>query len=167
MASGWLHIYLWVRVYLRVDAYYLSIYVLYPARRATKHLLCSPHIYLVSVFETHFHFSHRCLIADHHSTLEVKIPIYLLHFSEKVGKRDCAVVWNFSRKQNCWGNYLIWSNLPWRNLRIWAKDKFKQFFLSEESFLTGHRLETLFSQCLVLKIKHTNIFSLKLENICK
>lgn len=167
MASGWLYIYLWVHVYLWVGAYYLGIYTLYAARRATKHLLCFPHIYLVSIFQTHFHFSHHCLITDCDSTLEVKIHMYPLHFNDKVGKTDCWMGGNIRRNQNCWGQHLIGSDLPWWNLRIWAKDKFKQFFLSEEYFLTGHWLETLFSQCFILKIKHTIIFSLKVENVCK
>lgn len=88
MAPGWLHIYLWGRVYLWVGAYYLGIYTLYAARGATKHLLCSPRISLVSVLETHFHFSHRCPRTDRDSALQVKIHVDLLHFNEKAGESN-------------------------------------------------------------------------------
>lgn len=37
---------------------------------------------------------------------------------------------------NCWGKYLLWNNLPRWNLRIPAKDKWKQFLLSQEFHLS-------------------------------
>jgi len=144
---------------------HLGTYTLPAAQRATTHPLRSPPVDLVSVSEARLRFSHRRLMTDHDATREAKLQTYL-RFSGKAGKGDCSVAGNLSRAQGCCGKYLTGSNLPRWNLRIWAKDKFKQLFLFEEYFLTGHWLETLFSQCLVPKIKHAIYFFLKTGNLC-
>lgn len=141
---GWLDIYLWVRVYLWVGVYYLA--TTHHKQLEEQQNICSAPLLLIwFLCLTHAPISHITAWSR-------------LGSQRSTGTCYTSMGGSFSRNQNCWGKDLFRSNLPGWNFGISAKGRFKPFFLSEEYFLTGHWLETPFSQCLFLKIKYAIIF---------